>query len=89
MACEGGLHWHLVTVISGIDSDSGMLEAVVKNLAGRGHSRPRKVTTLTNSINSLFTEDLGSSRVASLVRQLEELGHITISDGKVSYDLKA
>ena len=75
--------------VSGTASDAEMLEAIVKNLASRGHARPRKVSTLANSINSLFTEELGDSQVAYLVKQLEKLGHIVINEGKVSYKLKS
>ena len=34
------------------------IDAIVKNLRQRGHSRPRKVRTLQNTINTLFTKKL-------------------------------
>jgi hypothetical protein len=40
--------------ISNATSISEKIEAIVKNLAARGHSRPRKVKTLTSTIHSLF-----------------------------------
>ena len=78
-----------VLKVSGAATDSEMLEAIVKNLVSRGHSRPRKVATLKNSINNLSTEDLSDSQLDSLVEQLEKRGKIVVSEGKVSYKLKA
>ena len=78
-----------VLKVSGTASSTEMIDAIVRNLSSRGHARPRKVSTLSNSINSLFTEGLGSSQVASLVDQLESLGHIIVKNGNVSYRLKS
>lgn len=61
--------------------------AIVKNLSGRGHSRPRKVRTLSNTINSLFTKKLQESELATLVEELKERKHIVINKGNVSYKL--
>jgi hypothetical protein len=44
--------------LSTATSNSEKRSAIVKNLAGRGQSRPRKAKTLSNTINSLFTENL-------------------------------
>lgn len=64
-----------------------MLEAIVKNLAGRGQSRPRKVQTLSNTIGSLFTEQLTDNQLASLMKALEERDYIKVRDGNISYQL--
>lgn len=64
------------------------VEAIVKNLAGRGQSRPRTVKTLSNTINSLFKEDLSEQQLATLVRELEQHKYIKVKDGKVSYHLR-
>ena len=63
------------------------IEAIVKNLASRGHSRPRRRKTLASSINSLFMMKLGESEVDGLIEALEKRGVIAIEDGKVSYNL--
>ena len=61
--------------------------AIVKNLAGRGQSRPRKVKTLSNTINSLFTEKLSEQQLSSIVKDLEQRKYIKVSNGNVSYKL--
>ena len=63
------------------------IEAIVKNLSGRGQSRPRKTKTLANTINSLFTEQLPEAELMSLVELLQEKNYIAISEGNVSYKL--
>ena len=42
--------------VSATTSSDEKIAAIVKNLGGRGQSRPRKVRTLQNSINNLFTK---------------------------------
>jgi hypothetical protein len=44
--------------ISNTTDKDEKISAIVKNLAGRAQSRPRKVATLSNTINSLFTNKL-------------------------------
>lgn len=68
-------------------SNDERLSAIVKNLIGRGHQRPRKVKTLENTINSLFTKKLEEPELVSLVKDLEKRGYIVIADGNVSYKL--
>ena len=64
------------------------IAAIVKNLIGRGQSRPRKVKTLANTINSLFTKKLEESELKALVDELQNRGHIAVTeDGNVSYKL--
>jgi hypothetical protein len=63
------------------------LKAVIKNLAGRGQSRPRKMETLANTINSLFTKKLPESEVKALVKELQERKFIVVNQGNVSYKL--
>ncbi len=62
------------------------IDAVIKNLAGRGQSRPRKVSTLSNTINSLFTEKLSESELASFINTLKNKKYISIDQDKVSYN---
>lgn len=68
-------------------STDDMVLAIVKNLAGRGQSRPRKVKTLSNTINSLFTEKLSEQQLSSIVKDLEQRKYIKVSNGNVSYQL--
>lgn len=63
------------------------ISAVVKNLGGRGQSRPRKVTTLSNTINALFTKKLSTKELNAVVKELEKRKLIVISQNNVSYKL--
>ncbi len=60
---------------------------IVRNLAGRGPSRPRKVKTLTNTINSLFKPKLDDAAIDALIRDLQEQGYIALDGDKVTYRL--
>lgn len=68
-------------------SNDEKISAIVKNLSGRGHSRPRKFKTLVNTINSLFTKNLEEHELMSLVKELEERSYIVVRDGNISYQL--
>lgn len=63
------------------------VESIVKNLKMRGSGRPRKVKTLTNTINALFQKGLEDSELKRIVRTLEKDGHISIEGDNVSYHL--
>ena len=76
-----------VVRISTATSSDDMVCAIVKNLAGRGQSRPRKVRTLANTINSLFTEKLSEHQLISIVKDLEQRKYIKLNNGNVSYQL--
>lgn len=76
-----------VVRMSRATSSDDMVSAIVKNLAGRGQSRPRKVKTLANTINSLFTEKLSEQQLSSIVNDLEQRKYIIVNNGNVSYQL--
>lgn len=76
-----------VVRMSTASSQEEKVAAVVKNLAGRGQSRPRKLKTLSNTINSLFTENLTEQQLAELVSALEQRQYIKLNNGNVSYHL--
>ena len=61
------------------------LSAIVENLSARGNSRPRKVKTLKNSINSLFGNKLGPDKIDSLVKDLQDQKYIVIKQENVAY----
>ena len=63
------------------------IAAIVKNLGGRGQSRPRKVRTLQNTINSLFTKKLDKKELNALVSELEKRKLIVVKQTNVSYKL--
>ncbi|MEX2506748.1 MAG: PIN domain-containing protein [Pseudohongiellaceae bacterium] len=63
------------------------ITAIVKNLIGRGQSRPRKVKTLQNTINTLFTKKLEIHELQEVVNELQRRKYITVNDGNVTYAL--
>jgi hypothetical protein len=73
--------------ISSSTSSDEKIEAIVKNLAGRGQSRPRKIKTLANTINSLFTKKLNEKELMALITELEEQKYIAINQGNVTYNI--
>jgi hypothetical protein len=73
--------------IASTSSDDEKIAAIVKNLVGRGQSRPRKVKTLTNTINSLFSPKLVAKELETVINQLQEQNYIVINDGNVTYKL--
>jgi len=73
--------------ISTTTSNDEKIAAIVKNLGGRGQSRPRKVKTLENTINTLFTKKLNKNELASLVKELQKRKLIVVNQSNVSYKL--
>ena len=76
-----------VVRMSAATSTDDMVAAIVKNLAGRGQSRPRKVKTLSNTINSLFTEKLSEQQLDAIIEDIEQRKYIRVNTGNVSYQL--
>ena len=77
-----------VLQVSSATSDSEQINAIVKNLIGRGQSKPRKMSTLANTINNIFTENLEARELDSLINKLIKSGYIAVRDGNISYKLK-
>ena len=73
--------------MAGTASRDEQIDAIVRNLRGRGQARPRKVKTLANTINSLFTKKLEESDLRSLIEELKMRRYISVNEGKVSYQL--
>lgn len=63
------------------------IAAIVKNLGGRGQSRPRKVRTLQNAINSLFTRKLDEKELNQLINEMKKRKLIVVNQNNVSYKL--
>lgn len=68
-------------------SNDEKIAAIVKNLGGRGQSRPRKVRTLENTINTLFTRKLEKNELSALIKELQKRKLIIVNQGNVSYKL--
>ena len=63
------------------------LASIVQNLTAHGNARPRKITTLANSINNLFRKSLSEVEIAGLIAALQQAGHINIDGQSVHYRL--
>jgi len=64
------------------------IDAIVRNLRQRGHSRPRKVKTLQNTINTLFTKKLDQAELDAITGELRKRKLIEVKQNNVSYRLK-
>lgn len=73
--------------ISNATGSDEKITAIIKNLIGRGQSRPRRVKTLANTISSLFSEALPEAELAVLIKTLESKNYIMVNEGSVSYKL--
>ncbi|AKS43399.1 PIN domain-containing protein [Wenzhouxiangella marina] len=71
--------------ISNATSVAEKIEAIVKSLAARGHSRPRKVKTLSNTINALFLKKLEESELDAIIEQMKKQKLIVVENENVSY----
>jgi hypothetical protein len=63
------------------------IAVVVADLQKRGSARPRRVTTLLNTIAAVFQKKLSEDDVSSLLASLVERGYIAIDESKVTYAL--
>lgn len=59
--------------------------AVLENLQARGNSRPRKVSTLKNTINHLLDEKLSDKEMDAFLRKLRDMKVVTVDGTKVTY----
>ena len=60
---------------------------VVADLQKRGPSRPRRVATLKNTMNSVFQMSLSDAELDVLLSSLQSSGYVVIEEKKVSYAL--
>jgi hypothetical protein len=73
--------------VSNGKSQSEKLAAVVAHLQLRGSAKPRKVQTLSNTINALFQNQLPEEELALLIDELKAQALISVNDTNVSYSL--
>lgn len=73
--------------MSSTSSNEEKIGAIIKNLAGRGQSRPRKIKTLANTINSLFIKKLEENELMLLIKELQARKYIVVNQGNISYKL--
>ena len=79
-----------IPIIKAANSKSPIerLEVVLDRLRLMKQARPRTVKTLSSTIMSLFQKKISDEEVAELVAALETASNITITDTKVSYNLR-
>ena len=69
-------------------SQKDRIEAIMGYLVSRGNAKPRKVKTLSNSINSLFMRSLDDAELEGLIAELVKRKIVIISnETNVSYKL--
>ena len=69
-------------------SQKDRIEAIMGYLVSRGNAKPRKVKTLSNSINSLFMRSLDDAELEGLIAELVKRKIVIISnETNVSYNL--
>ena len=62
--------------------------AVIENLKSRGNSRPRKLSTLKNTINHLVDVKLGDAELNKFINELQQSKVISVDGTKVTYDFR-
>jgi len=63
------------------------ISAIVKNLVGRGQSKPGKLNTLMNTVNTLFAEDLDEGELMKIIKELQTRKYLKINGENVVYKL--
>ena len=66
------------------------LQKIVESLVARGNAKPRKLKTLSNTINAMFSKSLKENELKALIDELVKRGIVIVSSNKtnVSYQLK-
>ena len=77
----------LLVKVANTKSPAEKLAVVVSNLQQRGTSKPRTVKTLSSTISSIFLKQMAEEELASLLKELQVKGFVTVSGTKVSYAL--
>ena len=71
--------------ISNANTIDEKIEAVVERLSVLGHSRPRKVQTLKNTVNALFAKKLEEEELVAMVERMRQRKLIVVENEKVAY----
>ena len=64
------------------------IKLIVEHLIKRGNSKPRKVETLSNTINSLCARSLDKNQLKVIINALLQKNLISVNGTKVTYTLK-
>jgi len=64
------------------------IKLIVEHLIKRGNSKPRKVETLSNTINSICARSLNSNQLDAIIKAMAKEKLIVIDGTKIAYTLK-
>ena len=70
---------------SNTSSITDKVHTVIKSLATRGQSRPRKIKTLINTINALFMKKLDERELEGIILELKKQKSIVVENDNISY----
>ena len=70
-------------------SPAEKVDAIIDNLHKRGASRPRKLTTLRNTVKSIFVDKPADAELDELIEQLKARGTVRVDGSAVHYDFPA
>jgi hypothetical protein len=73
--------------ISDTASPDERIDAIVKSFVARGQSRPRRMKTLTNTINAMFMKTLSANELGAIVAEMKTRKLITVDGEKITYHL--
>ena len=77
----------VLTLTAPASKSKARIDAVIADLQKRGASRPRKMTTLRNTIAAVFQKQLTEDELSSLFTNLVAGGYIVVNESNVSYNL--
>jgi len=77
------------TVRTIVEANDERVALVVADLQKRGSARPRRISTLKNTLNSAFQMSLSEAELDVLLGQLQAKSYVIIEGTKVSYALPA
>ena len=74
------------TPVPAASADENLIDEIIRKLAGRGSSKPRKVRTLAGTIQSLL-KDVDDDQVLELIEAIRARGYIMVNNESVTYNL--
>lgn len=69
------------------DTPAKKAQAIIQNFKHRGAARPRKIKTLSGTINALFQKSLSQSQIDEIIKLLRRQGVIKTNGTSVTYSL--
>lgn len=70
-----------------LPDQEGHIPLVVKNLIGRGRSRPKKLESLVNTINAILPGNPGKKELMAIIEKLQDRSYLQVENEVISYNL--